>query len=77
MDEMKYKILIDNKIVAERMNIEIALTLVKALFEKYYNDHSHELDDIVAFVRNHEWNDIPESIKDHLERWEDFLAENL
>lgn len=40
MDEMKYQILIDNKIVAERMDIEIALTLVKALFEKYYNDHS-------------------------------------
>ena len=38
--KMKYQILIDNKIVAERMNIEIALTLVKALFEKYYNDHS-------------------------------------
>ena len=28
----------------------------------------NELDDIVAFVRNHEWEDIPESIKDHLEK---------
>ena len=40
MNELKYKILIDDKIVAERMGIEIALTLVKALFEKYYNDCS-------------------------------------
>lgn len=40
MDEMKYNILIDNKVIAERMDIEIALALVKALFEKYYNDHS-------------------------------------
>lgn len=40
MNEMKYKILIDNKVIAERMDIEIALALVKALFEKYYNDHS-------------------------------------
>ena len=40
MNEMKYNILIDNKVIAERMDIEIALELVKALFEKYYNDHS-------------------------------------
>lgn len=45
--------------------------------ESQYLMPYHELDDIVAFVRNHEWSDIPESIKDHLERWEDFLAENL
>lgn len=37
----------------------------------------HELDDIRAFVRNHEWEDIPESIKEHLEKWEEFLIENL
>ena len=30
-----------------------------------------------AFVRNHEWDDIPESIQDHLEKWEEFLVENL
>lgn len=36
-----------------------------------------ELDDIVSFVRNHEWADIPESIKDHLEEWENFLVENF
>ena len=43
---------------------------------RYYMPY-HELDDIVAFVRNHEWGDIPEGIKDHLEKWEEFLAENL
>ena len=37
----------------------------------------HELDDVRAFVRNHEWEDIPESIKEHLEKWEEFLTENL
>lgn len=36
-----------------------------------------ELDDIVAFVRNHQWGAIPESIKDYLEKWEEFLAKNL
>ena len=45
--------------------------------ESRYNMPYHELDDIVAFVRNHEWGDIPESIKDHLEKWEEFLVENL
>ena len=40
MNETKYKVLIDNTVVAEGMDIEIAVTLVKALFEKYYNDHS-------------------------------------
>lgn len=36
-----------------------------------------ELEDIVAFVRNHEWEDIPESIKEHLEKWEEFLTDNF
>lgn len=45
--------------------------------ESKYRMPYHELDDIVAFVRNHEWEDIPESIKDHLEKWEEFLTENL
>lgn len=42
----------------------------------YYMPYS-ELMDIVAFVRNHEWEDIPESIKDRLEEWEEFLVDNL
>lgn len=50
------------------------ITYVK---EAIYYMPYHELDDIRAFVRNHEWDDIPESIKDHLEKWEEFLAENL
>ena len=45
--------------------------------EAIYRMPYHELDDILAFVRNHEWEDIPESIQKHLEKWEDFLAENL
>lgn len=46
-------------------------------YESKYNMPYHELEDIVAFVLNHEWEDIPESIKEHLEKWQDFLAENL
>lgn len=45
--------------------------------EAHYYMPYHELEDIVAFVRNHEWEDIPESIQDHLEKWEEFLTENL
>jgi hypothetical protein len=45
-------------------------------YESKYRMPYSELEDIVAFVRNHEWEDIPESIKDHLEEWEEFLAEN-
>ena len=40
MNERKYKVLIDDTVIAERMDIEIATTLLKSLFEKYYNDHS-------------------------------------
>ena len=40
MNERNYKVLINNGVVAERMDIEIATALIKALFEKYYNDHS-------------------------------------
>lgn len=40
MGERKYKILINNNVVAEKMDIEIALIAVKALFETYYNEHS-------------------------------------
>ena len=43
---------------------------------KYYMPY-HELEDIVAFVRRHEWEDIPDSIKDYLEEWEEFLTDNL
>ena len=35
MNETKYKVLIDNTVITEGMDIEFAVTLVKALFEKY------------------------------------------
>lgn len=44
--------------------------------ESEYSMRYSELEDIIAFVRNHEWDDIPEYIKKHIEKWEDFLAEN-
>lgn len=40
MEERKYKVLIDNHIVAENMDIETTMILVKALFRTYYNDHA-------------------------------------
>ena len=46
------------------------------VYESKYNMPYSELEDIVAFVRSHEWEDIPESIKDHLEEWKEFLADN-
>lgn len=46
-------------------------------YEARYEMPYSELDDIVSFVRNHEWEDIPESIKDYLLKWEEFLFENL
>lgn len=40
MGENRYKIIMDNCItVAENMNIETATFLIKALFERNYNDH--------------------------------------
>ena len=40
MNEHRYKILINDTIVAENMGMEIVTILIKALFEKYYNEHS-------------------------------------
>ena len=40
MSESRYKVLINDTVVAENMDIDTATTLVKALFEKYYNDHT-------------------------------------
>ena len=40
MTNRDYKVFINDTVVAERMDIEIATTLIKALFEKNYNDHS-------------------------------------
>lgn len=40
MSEKRYQVLIDNMVVAENMDIDIATALVKALFEKYYNEYA-------------------------------------
>jgi hypothetical protein len=37
-EEKKYKVLINNEVVAKDMDIRIATVLVRALFEEYYND---------------------------------------
>ena len=40
MYEKKYKVLIDNEVVASDMDIRTATILVRALFEEYYNDYA-------------------------------------
>lgn len=38
MFERKYKVIVDNTVVAENMDLETATILVKALFERYYEE---------------------------------------
>lgn len=40
MYEKKYKVLINNEIVASDMDIKTATVLVRALFKEYYNDYT-------------------------------------
>ena len=40
MEEKRYKVLIDNTVVAQDMDIKTAPVLVRALFEEYYNDYA-------------------------------------
>lgn len=40
MSEKKYKVLIDNEVVAEGMDIKTATVLARALFEEYCNDYA-------------------------------------
>lgn len=40
MYEKKYKVLINNEVVASDMDIKTATVLVRALFEEYYNDYT-------------------------------------
>ena len=40
MEENRYKVLINNEVVAKDMDIKIATVLVRALFEEYYNDYT-------------------------------------
>ena len=39
MTDKKYKVLINNEVVAKDMDIKTATILVRALFEEYYNDY--------------------------------------
>ena len=39
MEERRYKVLIDNMVVANDMDLQTAIVLVKALFNEYYNDN--------------------------------------
>ena len=39
MTDKKYKVLINNDVVAEGMDIKTATILVRALFEEYYNEY--------------------------------------
>ena len=40
MEKKRYKVLIDNTVVAQDMDIKTATVLVRALFEEYYNDYA-------------------------------------
>lgn len=46
-------------------------------YESRYDMPYHELESIVAFILNFEQEDIPESIKEYMNKWQYFLAENL
>ena len=53
MSEKKYKVLINNEVVAEGMDIKTATVLIRALFEEYYNDYTmtvsiKEMDKVVC-----------------------------
>lgn len=40
MIENRYRVLINNEVVAKDMDIRTATVLVRALFEEYYNDYA-------------------------------------
>lgn len=39
MNEKKYEVLYNEEVVAERMDLNTATVLIKALFETYYNEY--------------------------------------
>ena len=43
MTEKRYKVFVNNEVVAENMDLNTATILVKALFEEYYNDYLMEI----------------------------------
>lgn len=54
MKERRYKVSIDNMVVANNMDLSTATILVKALFNEYYNDHTMRItvEEEVKSVRN-------------------------
>lgn len=52
MNENKYYLKIDNRIIAERVSLEHALIFIKSIFENYYNDH--EIVISIAEMRRYE-----------------------
>ena len=66
MEERKFKVLIDETVVANNMNLDTATILVKALFEEYYNDHTmivsiKEEDRCICLCE--EYNQVEEDLK--------------
>jgi hypothetical protein len=49
---------------------------VERMPEAKYEMSVDELELVVAFVRNHEAEEIPQYIKELLDKWEEFLEEN-
>lgn len=43
MPERKFKVFISSEVIAENLNIETALILVKGLFTEYFNDSTMEI----------------------------------
>ena len=58
MNENKYYLKIDNRIIAERVSLEHALIFIKSIFENYYNDH--EIVISIAEMRRYEDDEVNE-----------------
>lgn len=55
MNENKYYLKVDNRIVAECIPLEYALIFIKSIFENYYNDH-----EIVISIAETKQNEVRE-----------------
>ena len=55
MNENKYYLKVNNRIVAECIPLEYALIFIKSIFENYYNDH-----EIVISIAETEQNEVRE-----------------
>ena len=58
MNENKYYLKIDDRIIAEQVSLEHALIFIKSIFENYYNDH--EIVISIAEMKRYEDNDMNE-----------------